>query len=992
MKRFTILLAFLVFVFSGIHAQTTPITGNVTSAEDGTPLPGVSVVVQGTTIGTVTDFNGDYSLSAPADAGTLVFSFIGMMTKEVPINNRTTIDVELESDVVGLEEVLVVAYGVTTREGKTGSVTQVETQNLAETPVVSIDKALSGKVPGLMVSTSGGQPGSNSSIRIRGTSSINAGNEPLYVIDGIPVMTGDQTFASTTSNALYALNPSDIESITVLKDAAAASVYGSRAANGVILVTTKTGKSGEAVINFRASGGFSQLANDNNFRPMNSEEAWTYLRAGIINDGRDPDNPEAYGNTYLPRSLLAREQTNWFKEGLRTGLNQKYEFTVRGGTKNLSNYVSAAYEDIEGIVIGNNYNKLNFRANSNLTINEKVNAGTRIAFSNMENQDVSTGGLAFLNPFFGTLNILPWTPFKNEDGSYNTDIPENNNTNPIYSAQVNEATDKQFRFQGTGFLEFKPIEQITIKTNNSYELTNGRSRQFGTQNTGWVSDAVYTTKSDFALITSSNTVSYRDIIAEKNSLNIIAGQEVQYYRSSYLQGESPNINLDIPYPTTSTQADDIVGYSETEWSMLSFFGILDYSFDSKYYLQASIRTDGSSRFGRETRFGTFWSVGASWNMHNESFISDNISALDLAKLRLSYGVNGNNNIGNYLQYGVYGTREYNAASGLAPDQLSNPFLTWELNKTYDIGLDLVLWGRLNVVFDYYDRTTEDMLLNDQLSRTTGFASITRNVGSLKNTGQELSLSGDAVRSNDLNITLGVNFSHNKSEILDLAGEEEIGSYRVYKVGSSLYTFKLHDYAGVNPVNGEALWRDEDGRLTNNYSKSRQIYGGSPEPTYHGGGFLEATWKGFSLNASFDYKADLQIDVMNEGRYLRSDGYNGIANHANTSLDYWQNPGDITETPKPVFGNASESNAFTSTRWLEDGSYTRIKEVTIAYNLPKTLLIRTGAIDNFRIYLSGYNLYTFHSLNTFDPERGTDGHAYGIYPTPRRVVAGIEVTF
>ena len=249
MKRFTILLTFLAFVFSGIYAQTTQITGIVTGAEDGKPLPGVSVVVKETTIGTVTDFNGEYTLSVPADADILVFSFIGMATKEVPIDNRTSIDVELASDVVGLEEVLVVAYGVTTREGKTGSITQVETQTLAETPVVSIDKALSGKVPGLMVSTSGGQPGSNSSIRIRGTSSINAGNEPLYVIDGIPVMTGDQTYASTTSNALYALNPSDIESITVLKDAAAASVYGSRAANGVILITTKTGKTGEAVIN-----------------------------------------------------------------------------------------------------------------------------------------------------------------------------------------------------------------------------------------------------------------------------------------------------------------------------------------------------------------------------------------------------------------------------------------------------------------------------------------------------------------------------------------------------------------------------------------------------------------------------------------------------------------------------------------------------------------------------------------------------------------------
>lgn len=993
MRKIALLLTIVMIVLSqAVSAQTRTITGTVISADDGSTLPGVSIVVKGTSIGAVSDIDGEFSINIPSDENTLVFSFIGMQTIEVNIEGENNIEIEMSSSQIAMDEVMVVAYGSTTKQAKTGAATQVQTAQLAETPVVSIDKALSGKVPGLMVTTSGGQPGSNSSIRIRGTSSVNAGNEPLYVIDGIPVMTGDQTYASTSSNALYALNPADIESITVLKDAAAASIYGSRAANGVILVTTKSGKSGEAKISFRASGGFSQLANDNNFWPMNGEELWTYLRDAVKNTGLDPDDPSGYGYSYFPKSLLAGEQTNWFKSGLRTGKTSKFELTASGGTDRVNTYFSGAYENIEGIVIGNNYRKLNFRVNNDFEVTDAVKIGSKVSFAHMKNEDVSTGGLGYANPFFGGLMILPWTPIYNEDGSYNLDIPENNNVNPLFSANTNEAWDKQYRLQGTAYLEYKPIKQVTLKTNNSIELTNGEARQFVQQIAGYTQDAVYANRYNFQLLTTSNTARYADDIYDRHIYSVLVGQEAQSYRMSYLDGNSPNINLDIPYPTTSTQADDQVGYDETEYTMLSFFGILDYNYDSKYFLQASIRWDGSSRFGENHKYGTFWSVGASWNMNEENFIKDNIDWIKLAKIRASYGVNGNNQIGNYRQYGVYGSREYNGASGMAPDQLGNPDLTWELNKTYNIGMDLNFFDRLNVTFDYYQRFTEDMLLNDRLSWTSGFSSLMRNIGSMKNVGQELSIYGDIVRQNDLTIEAGVNFAHNRTEIIDLAGEEEIGSWLVQKVGKSLYTYKLHDYAGVNPVNGEALWYDEDGKITNDYSKSRQIYAGSPEPKLIGGGYITATWKGLSLNATFDYKVGHVIEVMNEGRYLRSDGYSWYTNHANTSLDYWKKPGDITETPKPVIGNSSESNAFQNTRWIEKGDYLRLKEITVAYNLPSSLIKKVKFMDRARIYVSAYNLYTFHSLNTFDPERGNDGHAYGIYPTAKNIIGGIELSF
>lgn len=993
MKKIVFLFSTLLFMGTmTAYSQTRVISGKIISAEDNMPIPGVSIAVQGTTLGTVSDIDGNYTLQVPEDARILVFSFVGMATQEVSIAGRTTVNVTMKLLTIGVDEVIVVAYGTISREAKTGSTTQVETAQLAETPVVSIDKALSGKVPGLMVTTAGGQPGSNSTIRIRGTSSVNAGNEPLYVIDGIPVMIGDQSEASTTSNALFALNPSDIESITVLKDAAAASVYGSRAANGVILITTKSGKAGEAKISFRASTGFSQLANDNNYNPMNSQELWQYLRDAVINSGKDPDDPAGYGNTYFPKSLLAGPQTNWFKSGLRNGKTQKYELTANGGTDRITNYLSAAYEDIEGMVIGNNFKKLNFRVNNDFQITKDIKIGSKIGLSRMINEDIGTGSLSYLNPFFGAMMILPWTPMYNEDGSFNTNIPENNNINPLFSANTNEAWDKQFRLHGTGYLEYKPISQLVLKTNNSAELTSGEARMFGQHVTGYTQDFVYMNRYNYQLLTTSNTARFNDSFLNRHLYSILVGQEAQNFRMSYLDGESPNINLDIPYPTTSTQAEDQVGYNEGEYTMLSFFGIFDYNFDSKYFLQASIRWDGSSRFGSNNKYGTFWSVGGSWNMNEEGFMKNNFEWVKLAKVRASYGINGNNQIDNYLQYGVYGAREYNASSGMAPDQLGNPDLTWELNKTYNLGLDLNFFNRLNITFDFYERFTEDMLLRDRLSWTTGFSSLMRNVGSMKNTGQEFSISGDIVKQPDFNIEAGVNFAHNRTKIIDLAGEDEIGSFLVQKVGYSLYTFKLHDYAGVNPVNGEALWYDDDGKITNNYNKSRQIYCGSPEPKFIGGGYLNASWKGISLVGTFDYKTGHVIDVMNEARYMRSDGYNWYGNHANTSLDYWKKPGDITETPKPMVGNSSESNAFLNTRWLEKGDYLRLKEITLAYDLPASVMNSLNFMDRIRIYASAYNLYTFHSLNTFDPERGNDGHAYAIYPTAKNFICGIELSF
>jgi TonB-linked SusC/RagA family outer membrane protein len=426
--------------------------------------------------------------------------------------------------------------------------------------------------------------------------------------------------------------------------------------------------------------------------------------------------------------------------------------------------------------------------------------------------------------------------------------------------------------------------------------------------------------------------------------------------------------------------------------MLSFFGVANYNFKNKYFLQASLRTDGSSRFGEENRWGTFWSVGASWNLHNESFMK-NIEFIDLLKIRGSYGLSGNFDIGDYDQYGLYSNNQYDGLSGMAPSQPANPDLGWENNAEYNVGIDYAFFERFTGSFDIYTRTTKDMLLNYPLSTTSGFSSIRTNIGSVKNSGFEFLIDASIIKNNDFQWNVGFNISHNNSEILDLGKDDQFipGNNRlVHKVGEHLYSFYLYDYAGVNPANGDALWRDKDGNLTNKYSEANRIVAGTPEPKYTGGFNTRVTYVGISLDMNLEYKWGNLVSIE-ENRYANSDGYSWGNNSANTQLDYWENPGDIVRNPKPVANNSTSSNGYRSTRWLYDGSYLRIKNISVAYTFPKTL-INKMKLQNLRVFLSAVNLYTFSKVDYYDPERGIDGSGLGIYPQTKKIMGGLELTF
>lgn len=991
MKRLLSVFFLLCGLLLTSAAQQKTVTGMVTSSEDNLGIPGVTVLIKGTTIGVVTDVDGNYSIQA-SPGQILVFRFTGQKTQEVTVGAANTIDIVMQPDLLNLEEVVVVAYGVQKREASTGSVGEVKSSEIQNVPETSIEKMLSGKVAGVQVTASSGQPGANTQIRIRGISSINAGSEPLYVIDGIPVMSGDQSFFTNTGNALASLNPNDVESMTILKDAAASSIYGSRAANGVILITTKSGKAGAAKMNFRASYGVEQIANDNGYRPLTAEEYLTFQRTAVINAGGNPDDP-SNSKYYFPNSLLDGPITDWMKELTRTGSIYSAELSAQGGSDRTQHFFSGLYDKHEGIVYGSDFTKFSIRSNVDHQLNKKLKLGVRFNGAYSVANDVPMQSMYYVNPLFAMMMIKPFTPIRNDDGTYNLVIPENANANPRATAEYDPQWEKQYRLNTNGFLEYQIIKGLTAKTANSIELTDGEGVRYWSPEANYGEKLGYlqTSRTKYVLLTTSNTLNFDKEFGSHN-LSIVGGQEASKFDYNEYYIVSPNVDPNIPFPNTATSDDDDADYYETAYTIMSFFGVARYNYDNKYYLQASLRTDGSSRFGSKNRWGTFWSVGASWNIHKEHFM-DNVEFINMLKLRGSYGISGNFNIGNYAQYGLYGAGQYNGNSVMVPTQPSNPDIGWENNTGYNAGLDFALFDRITGSVDVYSRKTLDMLLAYPLSRTSGFSSITTNIGSIKNEGIEFMLDGTLIAGNNFEWSAGFNVAHNNSTILDLGKDEQFipGNNRlVHKVGEHLYSFYLYDYAGVNPANGDAMWYNENGELTNNYAQARRIIAGTPEPKLTGGINTKLAAYGVTLDVNLEYKWGNLVSIE-ENRYANSDGYSWPNTGANTQLDYWTTPGQIARNPKPIANNTTSSNGYRSTRWLYDGSYLRLKNITLSYNLPRAV-VNKMKMQNLRVYASAVNLYTFHNVDFWDPERGVDGCGFGIYPMTKKIIGGIEVSF
>ena len=984
MKKLTIFLAFLLFVSFHALAQMQ-ISGTVTGAADGLSIPGVSVVVKGNeTIGTTTNIDGKYTLTVPSQAETLILSFVGMTTQEVAINGRSVIDVQMEEEVLQMDEVVVVAYGAQKKASFTGSASVMKTEKLEKKPVTSFEKALQGNISGIQVNAVSGQPGADTEIRIRGTGSINAGNEPLYIIDGVPVISGDLAQTQYTTNALSSFNPDDFASITVLKDAAATSIYGSRASNGVILITTKSGEKGKTKIDFSYQSGISTRTN-NIFDVMDLDEYKEYRYESLVNGGTPTYAAQAEVDSY------GNINTDWIDEVMRTGKTNKYQLSARGGGEKTQFFVSGGYFDQEGIVIGSYLTRYNTRLNVDHTATDKIKFGSKITASYIDQRN-PLGSAAYADPVTAMYFIPPSKPVYNEDGSFNQNIPSNLDYNPVAITAQDYFGNEIFRGLGSAYAQYEIVDGLIFKTNFGMDWFYLKENDYRNPNSPTgdrLNGLAYFSTRDKYVWTWTNTLHYQKTIAEHHNISVLLGQESQESETmSSLQGAE---NFPSGQVTTLANAakETVTSTSLTAYSIASYFASMSYDYLGKYYLSGSFRRDGSSRFGADNKWANFWSTGFAWRISEEDFM--NINVIDNLRLKGSYGTSGNSDIDNFQSRGMYEYGEdYDGQPGSAPYQLENPDLKWEKNTNWNIGFDIgVLNNRVSLTVDYYNRTTSDLLLEVPISKTTGFDVIMQNIGEMQNKGFEfelntVNLQGDFKWFTDFNI------SFNKNEITKLNNDEDIidGHY-IRRVGEPFHTFWKQEWAGVNPADGTPMWKDSDGNIVDNIGDADFQALHNAHPNFTGGFTNIFEYKGIELSIFFNFSYGNEI-YNNSKRYLLHDGNQGVANASVEILDRWQKPGDIAKVPQIIAGGNNSSNSHSS-RYMEDGSYLRLKTMNLAYNIPKKYTDKIK-VDNIRLFAQGENLLTWTEFSGLDPEQPIDGQAWFSYPAARTITFGIDIGF
>ena len=957
-------------------AQVAAVTGKVTTTS-GESLPGVNVVLKGSTIGTITDVDGNYRIEA-AD-GTLVFSFIGYKGQEVPIGGRSVIDVTLEEDVTTLEQVVVVGYGVQKRKDITTAVVTVDQKEIEDRPMVSAAEALQGKAAGVQVTQPSGKPGADISVRVRGATSVLAGNEPLYVVDGVP----------TTD--IKGLNPSDIATMSVLKDAASASIYGARAANGVVLITTKRGASNDQAIRFNAYTGFSTLRK--NIDVLNTAQ-YRDLMDEILGPGTvDPS---------------ITHNANWPDRVFGTGKNESYQLSFAGGNDNSRFMISGNYLNQEGIVEPARFNRYSVRLNLDNDVKKWLSIGTNLNFISSKTKDTpdnlssGRGGV-----IMSALNTPPFLNVYKADGSGQFDPnpfqPSWENPIAYMEGPDQEVIDNRLLGNVTG--EVFVNENLTFKTNLGIDLgmhqwnyyLDPLRTVYGRQQNG-VGQADKTNSMTWLW---ENTLNYQRTFG-KNNISVLAGTSVQDFHSdnSYLSGS------DFPNDSrvrTLNAANIIYGTTGMdEWSLASLFGRLTYDYDGKYLLTASLRRDGSSKLAN--RWGTMPAISAGWRVSSEPFMQGQ-DVIDDLKLRAGYGVNGNQEgIGNYVQYGLisYSRRQpTDPLSGPATQQVTigNPGLRWETTKQTNIGIDLaLLQSRLVFTFDAYTKNTEDLLLNVQLPESVGeVTNIQSNWGKLENKGVELNVSSINV-DKELRWNTDFNISFNRNKVTDLSLVDVMYYGRIYsnnqdvaivKAGLPLGSFYGYVADGVDPDTGDMKFKD----LNNNGildPDDRKVIG-SAQPDFTFGLTNNLSYKRFDLNIFF--QGSVGNDVYNATR-VDLEGMFDSKNQSTAVLNRWTPENTITDIPRA----GDINNVRNSTRFVEDGSYVRLKAITLAYNFNPELLKKFGA-HKLSLYTTGQNLLTFTNYSGFDPEVNAFGRSatelgvdYGTYPQARTVTFGINLEF
>lgn len=979
MKRKLMLLLTCLFVGIGlVTAQITKVTGTVISEEDGLPVVGASILVKGTAVGTVTDMDGKFQLpNVPSSAKTLVISFIGMKSQELPI--KQTMNVILKPDTETLEEVVVLGYGSGKKIGSiVGSVAKVNSEKLSAKPVANAMDALQGQVSGLQVYTSSGEPGSSSSSYIRGVGSLTADNEPLYVLDGTPV----------SSSVMVMMNPNDFESVTVLKDASATSIYGSRAANGVIYITTKRGKIGEkAVITASGNYGTARLARRVS-NPMNSTELLNYqLSHGIIKQ-------ETY-DKYINSGIDTNWEDYFFKDDAPT---YQANLSIQGGSNKTMYYVSGSYYFQDGITPRSEYNRYTFRSNLESRPTDWLRFGANFGATYDEQQTslfTYQGSNDLNGGIFGTiLNPTYYNPY-GEDGSKLDVIPGLNRYSPYYLSDKQPSSSNTAQLDGTAFIQLNPIEGLTIRSQFGIEAYDFRqtSKRLASHPNATQGGYTYEAFRRNAKLTITNTAEYNFKIKDIHDFTILIGQEGiknDYQRfGSETTGQSDDRLSMLEAGTAAT----LLGADENDlytYQFLSFFGRINYALNDKYFADFSIRNDASSRFGKDNRNAIFMSGGLMWNMKKESFLED-VNFLSDLKLKASIGTTGNSSIGNYDHLALVGTNLYNAQGGWKINTPGNGDLGWEKQTLANIGIEASFWNKYRIELTYYNKKTSNMLMDVPVPYTSGFSSITQNVGSMTNSGVEIAVSLDLLKTKDWFVGFNMNYAYNKNKITELFyGYDEwaMPNYLVsYNVGEPVQYY-MAEWAGVDPADGQQMWYipGTDGETTKEYDEERlQQATGKKRYAPHNGGFgLNVSWKGLSLNADFAWV--LGKYMVNNDYYFAANPYNFAGyNQSKDVLNEWKEPGDITDIP--AYGNVMQFD----THLLENASFLRLKNISLSYTLPKNWLLPTKVIQGVRIMATARNLFTITNYKGADPELDTN-LTYGAYPNTKQFTIGAELTF
>ena len=979
MKRKLMLLLTCLFIGIGlVTAQVTKVTGTVISEEDGLPVVGASILVKGTAVGTVTDMDGKFQLpNVPSSAKTLVISFIGMKSQELPI--KQTMNIVLKPDTETLEEVVVLGYGSGKKIGSiVGSVAKVNSEKLSAKPVANAMDALQGQVSGLQVYTSSGEPGSSSSSYIRGVGSLTADNEPLYVLDGTPV----------SSSVMVMMNPNDFESVTVLKDASATSIYGSRAANGVIYITTKRGRIGEkAVITASGNYGTARLARRVS-NPMNSTELLGYqLSHGIIKQ-------ETY-DKYINSGIDTNWQDYFFKDDAPT---YQANLSIQGGSDKTTYYVSGSYYYQDGITPRSEYNRYTFRSNLESRPTDWLRFGVNFGATYDEQQTslfTYQGSNSLNGGIFGTiLNPTYYNPY-GEDGSKLEVIPGLDRYSPYYLSDKQPSSSNTAQLDGTAFLQLNPIEGLTIRSQFGIEAYDFRqtSKRLASHPNATQGGYTYEGFRRNAKLTITNTAEYNFKIKDEHDFTILIGQEGiknDYQRfASETTGQSDDRLSMLEAGTVAT----LLGADENDlytYQFLSFFGRINYALNDKYFADFSIRNDASSRFGKNNRNAIFMSGGLMWNMKKESFLED-VNFLSDLKLKASIGTTGNSSIGNYEHLALVGTNLYNAQGGWKINTPGNGDLGWEKQTLTNIGVEASFWNKYRIELTYYNKKTSNMLMDVPVPYTSGFSSITQNVGSMTNSGVEIAISLDLLKTKDWFVGFNMNYAYNKNKITELFyGYDEwaMPNYLVsYNVGEPVQYY-MAKWAGVDPADGQQMWYvpGTDGETTKEYDEELlQQATGKKRYAPHNGGFgLNVSWKGLSLNADFAWV--LGKYMVNNDYYFAANPYNFAGyNQSKDVLNEWKEPGDVTDIP--AFGNVMQFD----THLLENASFLRLKNISLSYTLPKNWLLPTKVIQGVRIMATARNLFTITNYKGADPELDTN-LTYGAYPNTKQFTIGAELTF